>query len=508
MREVNDMSKFDCCNLDAGFWEDVSHASSQNIHDLLTSAGSFPAPEPRDVRVIAIFYHRYCCGGIERVISEQFEHFQRLGYKVVFLTEEPPSDNDFPLPPQVVRLLIPSQDPMARLNALREIFERHGVDLYYTHASFARQTLWDLLIVRFVLNRRVVVHAHGIFPCSLVWGENDLQHRLDLYGLADKVVVLTRADAFYYRAFGVNCSYIPNPLPEIARQDISADGRFALRTVLSVGRICSVKQTLDVLRIAHVLQREDPSIRFLIVGSREDFNYWNRVQSLYRKYGLGGTVDFMDYTTGIADVYRKGSALLVTSQLEGFPMVMAEALGCGLPVISYEMPYVEFMRTPDSGIVTVPPGDIDCFARRIQDLFLDRERYRQLVANARAAYERMVSGSALERRYAALVGELSGDRAVKTSNEAGLTDDAQCAFQALLQQLPVFMRVTYERGWRGGAESVKDAGVWKRRLSGVKDLLHFVRKAVWTFRNKGWGEFRAKACKRLRALKNCLTGGK
>ena len=505
---MNDAFRFDGRNLDAGFWDRLLASSPQQIHDFLTSADSLPAPEHRKVKTIAIFYHRYCCGGIERVLSEQFAYFLNLGYKVVFLTEEQPSDSDFSLPPQVVRLRIPSQDPMTRLNALREIFERHGVDLYYTHASFARQTLWDLLIVRFALNRRVVVHAHGIFPCSLVWGENDLQHRLDLYGLADKVVVLTRADAFYYRAFGVNCSYIPNPLPEIARQDVSADGRFASRTVLSVGRICSVKQTLDVLRIAHVLQREDPSIRFLIVGSREDFNYWNRVQSLYRECGLGATVDFMDYTTEIADVYRKGSALLVTSQLEGFPMVMAEALGCGLPVISYEMPYVEFMRMPDSGILTVPPGDIDCFARRILDLFSDRERYRRLIENARTAYERMVSDSALERKYAALVGELSGDRMAETSDDAGVTDDARCAFQALLQQLPVFTRVTYERGWRGGAESVKDAGTWKCRLSGVKDLLHFARKAVWTLRNKGWGEFRTKVCKRLRVLKNRLTGGK
>ena len=208
---------------------------------------------------------------------------------------------------------------------MRDIFDRYGVDLYYTHASFARQTLWDLLIVRFLLHRRVIVHAHGIFPCSLVWDEDNLQYRLDLYRLADKLIVLTRADVFYYGAYGIDSVYLPNPLPAIEAPKASLDTRFSARTVLAVGRVCSVKRTLDVLKVAAELQSVDPTIKFLIVGSHEDAIYWRQMQNLYRGKALGPTVNFLPYTTDIASEYLKGSVLVVTSHLEGFPMVMAGA---------------------------------------------------------------------------------------------------------------------------------------------------------------------------------------
>ena len=44
-------------------------------HELLMRLATEPAPPARKVRTIAIFYHRFYAGGIERVISEQFRYF-------------------------------------------------------------------------------------------------------------------------------------------------------------------------------------------------------------------------------------------------------------------------------------------------------------------------------------------------------------------------------------------------------------------------------------------------
>ena len=459
---MNDAFRFDGRNLDAGFWDRLLASTPQQIHDFLTSADSLPAPEHRKVKTIAIFYHRYCCGGIERVLSEQFAYFLNLGYKVVFLTEEPPSGNDFALPPQVVRVQIPSRDPLARLNALREIFERHDVDLYYTHASFARQTLWDLLIVRYILKRRVIVHAHGIFPCSLVWGEDDLQQRLDMYRLADHLVVLSRADAFYYRAYGINCTYLPNPVPVIARQEGLTENRFQSKLVLVVGRVCAVKQTLEALRVASEMRAIDQEVHFLIVGNHDDATYWRRVQMEYRRQGLGGTVDFQDYTKDVDSLYRKGSLLLMTSRLEGYPMAMAEAMGYGLPIVSYEMPYVEFMREPESGVLTVPQGDAVGAARCIDNVFQDRGLYEKLSCQARTSYERIPSDEALQKAYAGIVASAMSD--MKPAGED--LADARAAFESLMPQMRVCLKAYYDRGWADGVADDR-----KRRATRSADAL-------------------------------------
>lgn len=420
-------------------------------HELLARLASELAPAPRKIKTIAIFYHRFYAGGIERVISEQFRYFLESGYKVVLVTETPPTAADFPVPPEVARELVPAKVE-GRLEALRDIFERHEVDLYYTHASFARQTLWDLLIVRFLLHRRVVVHAHGIFPCSLVWDEDNLQYRIDLYRLADKLIVLTRADAFYYGAYGIDGVYLPNPLPVIEKSEYSSDSRFAARTVLAVGRVCSVKRTLDVLKVAAELQSVDPTVKFLVVGSREDQIYWRQVQNFYRGKALGATVNFLPYTTDVAAEYLKGSMLVVTSHLEGFPMVMAEAKGYALPVVSYDLPYVEFFRQDRSGIVAVQQGDYRAMAREVKRVLDDRALYDRLSKESRNSYERMVSETDLKASYARIVESLESESVTRGSRPC---EDARVAFEALVQQMRERCRLVAAREYRLGGEAMK-----------------------------------------------------
>lgn len=431
-------------------WLEHESGDDAREHELLVRLSDESAPPPRKVKTIAIFYHRFYAGGIERVISEQFSYFQKNGFKVVFLTEEPPSGNDFTLLPGVIREQVPKGSPQSRLAALREIFERHDIDIYYTHASFARQTLWDLVIVRYVLKRRVIVHAHGIFPCSLVWGEDDLQRRLEMYRLADHLIVLSRADAFYYRAYGINCTYLPNPVPAIPLQENLTGLRFMSKLVLVVGRVCAVKQTIEILRVASEMRTIDPAVHFLIVGSHDDAGYWRRFQMEYRKRGLGATVDFQDYTMDVDSLYRKGALLLMTSRLEGYPMVMAEAMGYGLPVVSYGMPYVELVREPESGVLMVPQGDAVGAAQCIGRLFGNRDLYEKLSRQARASYERIPSGADLQKAYAEVVeATIQGKEPIGE----GLAD-ARAAFESLMPQMRVCFRAYYDRGWRDAMEKI------------------------------------------------------
>ena len=455
---------------------------SAREHELLMRLAAEPAPMPRAIRTIAIFYHRFYAGGIERVISEQFRYFLQSGYKVVLITESPPTNADFQVPSEVARECVPAKVE-GRLESLRDIFERHEIDLYYTHASFARQTLWDLLIVRFLLHRRVIVHAHGIFPCSLVWDEDNLQHRIDLYRLADKLIVLTRADVFYYGVYGIDSVYLPNPLPAIGKSEVPLDSRFFARTVLAVGRVCSVKRTLDVLKVAAELQAVDPTIKFLVIGSHEDAIYWRQIQNFYRGRALGPTVNFKPYTTDIAAEYLKGALLVVTSQLEGFPMVMAEAKGFALPVVSYDLPYVEFFRQKRSGIITVPQGDYRAMAKEVKRILDDRVLYDRLARESRDSYDRMASGTDLKTEYAKIVASLESDARTRSTRQC---EDARVAFEALVQQMRERCRLVAAREYRLGGEAMKKslaAGVTKPSGAdhAVKPSL-MARVAIWPFR--------------------------
>jgi glycosyltransferase involved in cell wall biosynthesis len=52
----------------------------------------------------------------------------------------------------------------------------------------------------------------------------------------------------------------------------------------------------------------------------------------------------LGFKLNVEDFYQNSSVLMLTSQFEGYPMVVAEALSHGLPVVSFEMPYLAFMK--------------------------------------------------------------------------------------------------------------------------------------------------------------------
>ena len=59
------------------------------------------------VRTIGVYYFRMRNGGIERVLSILLPMLLELGYKVILLTEEAATTEDYPIPETIERVLLP-----------------------------------------------------------------------------------------------------------------------------------------------------------------------------------------------------------------------------------------------------------------------------------------------------------------------------------------------------------------------------------------------------------------
>lgn len=102
-----------------------------------------------------------------------------------------------------------------------------------------------------------------------------------------------------------------------------------------------------------------------------------------KKLDLYNNIRVLDYTEdNINEFYCKSRAFIMTSEFEGLPMSMIEALSCGLPVI---MPRVS--NIPDYAIdgynaLLVEPLDVEGFADAIYKLITDEELYNKLKSGA------------------------------------------------------------------------------------------------------------------------------
>jgi glycosyltransferase involved in cell wall biosynthesis len=225
----------------------------------------------------------------------------------------------------------------------------------------------------------------------------------------DAVVTLTERDARRYRRFldaSTQVEAIPNAAPESDRPPAACESHVVVAAAKSLGH----GKGLDRLLVAwkQVVQR-CPGWELRIFG------YGPRLEDLERQVhdlGLGGSVRLMGYTKNLHDEMAAASVFVLSSRWEGYPMVLLEAMACGLPVVAFDCPTGprEIVRHEVDGLL-VPNGDLDGLADALCSLMeagADTRRQWGGAGRARCREERTQADIAL--RWESLLERLDGRR--------------------------------------------------------------------------------------------------
>lgn len=213
--------------------------------------------------------------------------------------------------------------------------------------------------VQKMILRRVLREAEML----LVTGEEDREFMINEGRAADSVFAVLG---------GVDLS-VPRSVPEPKEKSFDA---------IFIGRLHPQKGPLELMDIWKLVLQTKPDARLAIIGSGP---LEAKCRAKAQKLGIGGQVKFFGFCDGLEKykVIKASRVVVHPAVYDSGGMAAAEALCCGLPGVSFDLPALRTYYP--QGWLKAPVGDIGGFAARINRLLADKELYAETSKDAYAA---------------------------------------------------------------------------------------------------------------------------
>ncbi len=178
----------------------------------------------------------------------------------------------------------------------------------------------------------------------------------------DKIAVLTHEDQNNNWKGWKQVFVLPNPITSQHNYRSTTENKIAI----TAGRLVPQKNFSALIRIWSLVAIKYPDWILQIWGEGEQAAVLN---DIILSLNLQNQIKLMGYTRELQKEMQQASLFIMTSEYEGFPLVMIEAMSVGLPLISYAFPTgpKDLITDGEDGFL-IPVGNEDLFAEKICSL--------------------------------------------------------------------------------------------------------------------------------------------
>ena len=194
-----------------------------------------------------------------------------------------------------------------------------------------------------------------------------------LYRYADEIIAVSNGVAddlsIYARIDGrqITTIYSPVIFPNLLKKsaEVTSHPWFAVKSepvILGIGRLSPEKNFANLIK-AFAIIKERTQAQLIILGSGEQRR---ELETLIRNLNLEEVVDLPGFVENPYAFLNSASVFVLSSDWEGLPVALIEALACGIKIVSTDCPSGprEILKNGEYGTL-VPPGNPVLLAQAI-----------------------------------------------------------------------------------------------------------------------------------------------
>ena len=327
-------------------------------------------------------------GGAERVFAQLAERFAGLGWRSVLVTSyADPGREEYPLSARVTRY---NMEPVRR----HQGFVRRNLSRIAALRALCKREKPDILISCMQEpNFRAMIATAGLPVKRLVSVCNAAEKEYPgLGGFVTGRLLMPMAEGCVFQTEEER-RWFPKRLQKKGRIIMNqvSDAFFAARhegarrDFVSVGRLTGQKnQALLIRAFARIAGETEERLRLYGAGElHED------LQALIDALGLHGRVQLMGLSADVANDIKDARAFVLSSDYEGLPNALLEAMALGLPCIASDCPCggpAELIEQGKTGLL-FPVGDEAALTACLRELLDDADKRGALAEAARLRAE-------------------------------------------------------------------------------------------------------------------------
>ncbi|MFM4774586.1 glycosyltransferase family 4 protein [Aeromonas veronii] len=260
---------------------------------------------------------------------------------------------------------------------LKRYLRSHKYDyIYITHPLSQLE-----LLCASVCQDKIIISEHGAFN-----NYNSIYRLIKrlAYKKCKFYCIPTTWDMSFYKKLNFPVIYTPHYKSKLNYSRSSIDNK----VVLNIGRFTDDKKQLELLSLwSQIPIKDKVGWKLYIVGEGE---LVDQLELFITKHNLQSEVMILPPIADVERYYNQASIFALTSRSEGFGMVLLEAIGFGLPLISYDCPSGPRDIININNGFLIPTGADSIFKEKLIELMQDQVLRKKL---SDGAYEAALNWS-------------------------------------------------------------------------------------------------------------------